>query len=100
MSRFFACCLFALLLAGVLNPVSSWASSAGNVGPRGMERRKGPPPEAVAACSGKSEGTTVEFTTPHGDKLTGVCRKIDDTLAAVPKGMGSGHPPRHSSSSE
>lgn len=100
MSRFIACCLLALLLAGVVNPVSSWASSAGNIGPRGMERRMGPPPEAVDACSGKSEGTTVEFTTRRGDKITGVCRKIDDTLAAVPEGMGSGPPPRPSSANE
>ena len=57
----------------------------------------GPPPEAVAACKGKTEGTTVSFTGHGGQSLSGVCRSFNGTLAAMPAGgmprQGSGNPP-------
>ncbi|MDP5031942.1 MAG: hypothetical protein NWQ54_01195 [Paraglaciecola sp.] len=43
-----------------------------------------PPPEAIAACEGKSAGDTVSFETPRGDTLEGTCQKIDEQLVAVP----------------
>ena len=51
----------------------------------------GPPPEAIAACKGKSEGAKVEFTGHRGDKVSGVCKKMGEVLAAMPEG---GPPPR------
>ncbi|MEN6373901.1 MAG: hypothetical protein ABFD75_03845 [Smithella sp.] len=53
--------------------------------PPKQERRMKPPPEAIAACKGKSEGTKVQFTTPRGDTLTGICKQFEGTLAAMPK---------------
>jgi hypothetical protein len=54
-------------------------------------RPPGPPPEAIAACQGKTEGTQVSFVTRRADTLTGVCQKMGDVLAARPAG---GPPPR------
>ncbi|MFZ4286780.1 hypothetical protein [Variovorax sp. HJSM1_2] len=45
-----------------------------------------PPPEAYAACKGQNEGTTVTLAMPDGKKLSGICRKINGTLAATPAG--------------
>jgi len=46
----------------------------------------GPPPEAVAACKGKTEGTQVSFNARGGETVSGVCQKIGDVLAARPLG--------------
>ncbi len=48
------------------------------------------PPEAIAACKGKSEGTFVQFTTSRGDTLKGVYRQVDGVMTAMPP---SGAPP-------
>jgi hypothetical protein len=50
-----------------------------------------PPPEAIEACKGKSEGASVQFTTPRGDTLKGICRKVDGVMVAMPP---SGAPPQ------
>jgi hypothetical protein len=55
-------------------------------GPPGPGRHMGPPPEAVEACEGKSEGADVEFTNPRGEKVKAVCKQIDGQLVAVPEG--------------
>lgn len=44
----------------------------------------GPPPEAIEACEGKSEGDSVSFETRRGDILEGTCRTIEEQLVAVP----------------
>lgn len=49
------------------------------------EGRMKPPPEAITACKGKSEGTKVQFTTPRGDTLKGVCKQFEGALAAIPE---------------
>ena len=49
-----------------------------------------PQPETIAACKGKSEGTSVQFTTSRGDTRKGVCRKVDGVMVAMPP---SGAPP-------
>jgi len=55
---------------------------------------RGPPPEAVAACQGKSEGASVSLTLRGGETVTATCRKMGDTLAAWPdKGPGAPPPP-------
>jgi len=71
-------CLF--LIVG-----NALAIAAENTGPPGRPPM-GPPPEAIAACKGKSEGTAVQFATPRGDTLKGVCKLINGTLAAAPEG--------------
>lgn len=58
------------------------APPGGASGPGG--RPPGPPPEAVAACQGKAEGTAVSFTLHDGKTLQGVCRSRNGTLAAAP----------------
>ncbi|MEP4890550.1 MAG: hypothetical protein ABJV04_11020 [Aliiglaciecola sp.] len=45
-----------------------------------------PPQEAIDACSGKSEGDEVSFSTPRGDTLTATCKTMEDELVAVPEG--------------
>ena len=51
----------------------------------------GPPPEAVAACAGKTAGTTVSFAGRGGDTVTGVCGLVNGVLAARPAGGPPGH---------
>lgn len=58
------------------------APPGGASGPGG--RPPGPPPEAVAACQGKTEGAQVSFTLRDGKTLQGVCRSRNGTLAAAP----------------
>jgi len=50
----------------------------------------GPPPEAIAACKGKTEGTTVSFTGRSGETLTGTCQTTNGVLAARPAGGPGG----------
>jgi hypothetical protein len=47
----------------------------------------GPPPEAYEACKDKSEGDSVGITTPRGDTLEAVCKKVDNRLVAEPENM-------------
>ena len=63
---------------------TSAASGAGNGQP------PGPPPEAIAACQGKSEGTSVSFVDRGGQTRTGTCQTVNGVLAARPAGMGGG----------
>ena len=90
MTRTFASLVSYLLLAGNAHAAGSAASAPSGLPP-------GPPPEAVAACKGKTEGTQVSFSARGGETLTGVCQKIGDVLAARPlggpPGGGAGKPP-------
>ncbi len=94
MTRTFASLVSCLLLAGTAHAAGS-AASAPTDQPGGQPA--GPPPEAVAACKGKTEGTQVSFSARGGETLTGVCQKIGDVLAARPlggpPGGGAGKPP-------
>ncbi|GAB2676956.1 hypothetical protein [Aliiglaciecola aliphaticivorans] len=51
-----------------------------------------PPQEAIEACSGKSEGDEVSFSTPRGDTITATCQTMEDELVAVPEGHGQRQP--------
>ncbi len=73
-------------LVGLL-VTSSWGFE-GRPGGEGGRRPSGPPPEAIAACEGKSEGAVVEFTSPRGDKVSATCRSLDGQLVAAPAGKG------------
>ena len=78
-----------LLLAGAAHAADGAASAPSGHPP-------GPPPEAVAACKGKTEGTQVSFSTRGGETVSGVCQKVGDVLAARPLGGppgGGGKPP-------
>jgi hypothetical protein len=61
-------------------------ASAQNGGPPADGKPPAPPPEAVAACKGKTEGTKVQFTGRRGETVNGVCKKMGDVLAAWPEG--------------
>ena len=52
-----------------------------------------PPPEAIAACKGKTEGATVSFTGRGGETLTGTCKTTNGVLAARPTGGPGQRPP-------
>lgn len=81
-------------LLGVLLSASA-ATAAFAACPEGggdQNRPKGPPPEAVAACKGKTAGATVTLTMRDGKTMTGVCEQQGAVLAARPQGMG-GKPP-------
>lgn len=54
--------------------------------PPAQERRKGPPPEAFAACDGKQEGDMVTVVLRRGEKVEAVCETLDSRLVARPKG--------------
>ncbi|MDB5976283.1 MAG: hypothetical protein JWR07_3043 [Nevskia sp.] len=43
-------------------------------------RPSGPPPEAYAACDGKSAGASVSFTLRNGKVVQGVCEQVGDRL--------------------
>jgi len=51
----------------------------------------GPPPEARAACDGRSDGSPCNFTAPHG-RIDGSCRNTPEGMACVPAGHGPGGP--------
>jgi Spy/CpxP family protein refolding chaperone len=58
----------------------------------GGGRSKGPPPDAIAACADLNEGDTVQFTSPRGDTVSGICRDMGGDLVAVPeKGFHGKH---------
>lgn len=54
--------------------------------------RGGPPPEALRACSGRSDGSACQFQAPHG-RVQGQCRQVPGGRACVPAmgGEGRGH---------
>ena len=69
------------LLAGGISAMQAEEMNSPPKPQRGMK----PPPEAIEACKGKSEGTTVQFTTSRGDTLKGVCKQFEGVLAAMPE---------------
>ena len=73
--------LVVLALVGPI-PASGWA----NVQADGRRMPPEPPQQAFDACLGKSEGASVEITTPQGGTMKAVCRSFGSRLAAVPEG--------------
>ena len=60
-------------------------------------KRRGPPPEAIAACADASQGDSCSFTGRQGEDLQGSCitpPRASDELACLPQGM---RPPEHKS---
>ncbi len=50
-------------------------------GPGAMRQ---PPPEALAACSGRTDGAQCRFISPRGDAISGTCRSPAGALACMP----------------
>jgi hypothetical protein len=75
------------ILAGAVGMTCASESPAG--GPQGG-RPAGPPPEAIAACSGKAAGDEVSFTLRDGHQLSGKCQLENGVLAARPGGAPPG----------
>lgn len=66
--------LWAFIGLSVLTPGALGQPSGGDQGsPGGGWHRHGPPPEAIAACKGKTAGADCSFTGRHDDTLTGTC---------------------------
>jgi hypothetical protein len=82
MNKFFIRIMLILFL--MTGCVSAAQSEEMNVPPKPQGGMK-PPPEAITACKGKSEGTAVQFTNHRGDTFKGVCRQFEGVLAAMPE---------------
>ena len=68
---------------------------AGTAGADNPPKRRGPPPEAIAACKEKSAGDTCTMDL-HGHTLDGICRTGPDgngPLACAPDRPPPGAPP-------
>ncbi|MBK1724782.1 hypothetical protein [Thiocystis violacea] len=78
--------LFVLLLAGLATTACARPGPGDGPGDRGG--RRGPPPEAIAACDGKSAQDSCSFTGRHDDTITGTCSTLADSdqLACEPEG--------------
>ena len=65
--------------------------SGGEGGGQGQQgKRRGPPPEALAACESKSSGAECSFQSPRGDNVSGTCFAPKSDL---PLGCKPSHPP-------
>lgn len=74
-------CLAFIGLA-LLFAVNAYADDSSQQG-RGRAHRT-PPPEAYAACEGKTVGDTASLQSPRGHKVTGTCREMDGKLFLLP----------------
>lgn len=67
---------FILMIAGyALLTAAALAQTQGSPPDQqgGADRPHGPPPEAISACQGKSDGAACTFTGRQGEQLTGTC---------------------------
>ena len=74
----------ALLLALPLAALAQSDSGANPPPDHDGKHRRGPPPEAIAACNGKAVGTTASFVDREGGTITGVCTQMGDVVAIPP----------------
>ena len=57
------------------------------------DKRRGPPPEAVAACEVQNVGEVCSFESPRGDLILGMCENTRaGVMACVPEGGPPGGP--------
>lgn len=85
----------ALILCALLAGLPLGALAASSTSSAGKGEPPAPPPEAITACKGQSEGSEVSFSGPNGESFSGFCRLVNGTLAAMPRGGpgGSRMPP-------
>jgi hypothetical protein len=88
------------LLASLLLAALSLAAAPGHAQPQGGERR-GPPPEALAACKSLASGAACKFTSPRGPEAGSCFAPEGKPLACRPQhaggggeGKGEGRPPK------
>lgn len=91
MKKIMGLMLIFLLLPGCVGAEQTGDTNSQTNNPSSRRGPMKPPPEAIAACKGKTEGTSVQFTTPRGDTFKGVCKKFEGVLAAMPE-MGAPPP--------
>jgi len=86
-------CLTAIMAASAWGSYGPDADHAGG---------RTPPKEAIEACRDKSEGATVEITTPRGDKVKGICKEMNGELVALPERRfpPPGRPPAEASNGQ
>ena len=60
-----------------------------------QKRHPGPPPEAYAACEGKSAGDLAGFVDPRGETVSGTCEPEGDRLVLRPDRSQKGEGGRH-----
>ncbi len=81
-----------------LSDMHDGAAPGQDGGPPHGAHHHGPPPEAIDACKGKTDGDMCNFTSPRGDKITGTCHNpppdapSDAAIACMP---ANGPPPRN-----
>lgn len=75
--------LVVLLLAGLATTACARPGGDG-----GSDGRRGPPPEAITACEGKSINDSCSFTGRRDDTIEGTCIAPQgvDELACAPEG--------------
>jgi hypothetical protein len=94
--NFLSAVFFAILFLGswIVSPGSEAyaardivvAQADGTDAPRGR-RHHGPPPEAISACDGLSDGDTCSFTSRRGDEIEGTCGTTrGGDFACMPEG--------------
>lgn len=88
---------FALFTLAIFLSIPGFAEKLGSNHQVGQDKqsapegkRRGPPPEALAACKGKSAGTECSFQSPRGDTVSGTCFA---PKADLPLGCRPSHPP-------
>lgn len=63
-----------------------------------VSAKRGAPPEALEACSGKAVADACEMTTPRGDAIGQCVATPDEQIACLPEGKTQGgggkRPPR------
>ena len=71
------------------NPVTPPQQNPGQGQPGQQGQFQGPPPAALEACSGQSQGASCSFTTQNGNTIEGACITPTNTseLACAPQGM-------------
>lgn len=88
MARFGSTTRKTLGIAAIVAMIPAAGFSFGGIWGGGIP--KGPPPEAVEACDGLSQGDAVQFTTLRGETVSGICRESQGKLVAVPEGRRCG----------
>jgi hypothetical protein len=81
----------------VATPFAAGAQSQPQGAPPSGGAPHGPPPEAIAACTGKAVGVVASFTDRRGRTVSGPCTQMGDVVAvprpARPQGDKDGPPP-------
>ena len=83
--------IIGLLFCFASSNLVAFAQEANSPEDKRSGERRGPPREAIDACSNKSESDSCSFETPRG-QLTGECRTIKEEKVCVPEGAPQGPP--------